>query len=185
MILKGFIFCLCTIAALQLTAAAFAEDAPKPAESPNPTETPKPAEAPEAVVVPKPADAIEPVVVPKPVEAPKPPPRPNVNVDILDYSWKSGFVWVNFNKTECTWSAKIKNNNPEPRHICLNYEFLDEDSLPVFQNGKCEVVLGNSEGIISGSIIVKSLLVQDVKKSNVIALEAHKLHSFVRPPAVP
>ncbi|HEY5594409.1 MAG TPA: hypothetical protein VIL61_04535 [Nitrospiria bacterium] len=122
---------------------------------------------------------------PIPAEAPKPAPRPNINVDILEQSWKSGFIWENFNKTECTWTAKVKNNNPEPRHICLNYEFLDEDNLPVFQNGKCEVVLGNSEGMISGYILVQSRLVQDVKKSNVIALEAHRLHSFVPSPPAP
>ena len=122
---------------------------------------------------------------PKADEAPKPPPRPNVNVDIIEHSWKSGFVWENFNKTECSWTAKVKNNNPEPRHICVNYEFLDEDNLPVFQNGKCEVILGKSEGIIAGSILVQSRLVQDVKKSNVIPLEAHRLHSFVPAPPVP
>lgn len=165
MTLKGLIICLCAVAIVQFSVASSAEDAPKPTGAPNPTEAPKPAET------------------PKPAEALKPPPRPNINVDILDYSWKSGYIWENFNKTECTWTAKVKNNNPEPRHICLNYEFLDEDNLPVFQNGKCEVVLGNSEGIITGSIMVKSPLVQDVKKSNVVALEAHKLHSFVPAPA--
>lgn len=119
-------------------------------------------------------------------EAPKRISNPNINVEILDYSWKGGFVWEHFNKTECSWTARVKNNNPEPRHICLNYEFLDEDNLPVFQNGKCEVVLGKSEGIIAGSILVQSRLINDVKKSNVVALEAHRLHSFVpNPPIAP
>ncbi|MBI3811553.1 MAG: hypothetical protein HY283_05040 [Nitrospirae bacterium] len=161
MTLKTLVICLCAVSIVQFSAASSAEDGPKPADVPDPTEAAKP------------------------VEAPKQPPRPNINVDILAYSWKSGYVWENFNKTECTWTAKVKNNNPEPRHICLNYEFLDEDSLPVFQNGKCEVVLGNSEGSISGSIMVKSPLVQDVKKSNVVALEAHKLHSFVPAATLP
>ncbi len=110
--------------------------------------------------------------------------NPNINIDILDYSWKAGFVWENLNKTETSWTARVKNNNPEPRHICLNYEFLDEDDLPVFQNGKCEVLLGKSEGIISGHILIQSRLINDVKKSNVIALEAHRLHSFVPAPPV-
>ena len=125
---------------------------------------------------------------PKPADAPKPTNFPNINVAVLDYSWNKGYTWESFNKTECTWTAKVKNNNPEPRHICIYYQFLDEDSLPVFQNGKCEVVQGNSEGVIAGSIMVKSRLVDDVKKSNVIALEAHRLHSFVPvtpPPAAP
>ncbi|MBI3611104.1 MAG: hypothetical protein HY204_10455 [Nitrospirae bacterium] len=133
----------------------------------------------------KPADAPKPADASKPADAPKLIRNSNINVDVLDYSWKSGFVWENFNKTECSWTAKVKNNNPEPRHICINYEFLDEDNLPVFQNGKCEVVLGQSEGIISGSILVQSRLVQDVKKSNVLALEAHRLHSFVPVPPPP
>ena len=114
-------------------------------------------------------------------ETPKPINNPKINVEVLDYSWKSGLVWENFNKTECSWTARVKNNNPEPRHICINYEFLDEDNLPVFQNGKCEVVLGESEGMISGSILVQSRLIQDVKKSNIVPLEAHRLHSFVSP----
>lgn len=111
--------------------------------------------------------------------------NPAIKVDVLDYSWKPGMVWERFGKTECTWSAKVKNNNPEPRHICLNFQFLDENRLPVFQNGKCEVILGNSEGEISGQIMVYSRLIDDVKQSTVIPLEAHKLHSFVRPPAPP
>lgn len=153
MTLKRLIVCFFTFAIVPFSVALAAEDAPNTAEAPNSAETPKPA------------------------------PRPNINVDVIEFSWKSGFVWANFNKTECIWTAKVKNNNPEPRHICLNYEFLDEDNLPVFQNGKCEVVLGQSEGIITGSILIKSPLVQDVKKSNVVALEAHKLHSFVSAPA--
>ncbi len=155
MTLKRLIICFFTFAIVQFSVALAQEDAPNTAEAPNSDETPKPA------------------------------PRPNLNVDILEHSWKSGLVWAKFNKTECTWTAKVKNNNPEPRHICLNYEFLDEDSLPVFQNGKCEVVLGQSEEIITGSILIKSPLVQDVKKSNVVALEAHKLHSFVPAKPVP
>jgi hypothetical protein len=167
MTLKRLIVCFFTVAIVQFSVALAAENALKPAEASKPAEAPIP------------ADTF------KSPEAPKPAPRPNVNVDILEHSWTSGFVWENFNKTECTWSAKVKNNNPEPRHICLNYEFLDEDNLPVFQNGKCEVVLGNSEGIISGSILVKSPLVQDVKKSNAVPLEAHRLHSFVPSPPPP
>jgi hypothetical protein len=159
--------------------------APKPAEAPKPTEAPKPVETPKPPEAPKPVEASAPVEAPKPPEALRSIPRPNINVDVLEHSWKSGFMWENFNRTECTWTAKVKNNNPEPRHICLNYEFLDEDNLPVFQNGKCEVVLGNSEGIISGSIMVQSRLVQDVKKSIAVALEAHRLHSFVPAPPAP
>ena len=167
MALKGFIFCLCTVGILQFSIALAAEDTPKPVEAS------------------KPADGAKPAAALKPPEPPKMISNPKISVDVLDYSWKKGFIWENFNKTECTWTAQVKNNNPEPRHICLNFEFLDEDNLPVFQNGKCEVILGNSEGTISSSIMVKSPLVQDVKRSNVVALEAHKLHSFVKPPAPP
>jgi hypothetical protein len=169
---RRLIVCLLTFAAIGCSTIIAAEDSPEPAKAPAATEEQKPAEAP------KPASA------PKPPEAPKPTDFPKIKVTVLDYSWKSGYVWENYNKTECLWTAKVKNNNPEPRHICLNYEFLDEDNLPVFQNGKCEVVLGNSEGIIKGSIMVTSRLVEDVKKSNVIALEAHPLHSFVPAPPV-
>ncbi|MBI3811500.1 MAG: Ig domain-containing protein [Nitrospirae bacterium] len=131
-----------------------------------------------------PVAASKPAEVTQPVAAPKPTNFPNINVEVLDYSWKTGSVWETFNKTECLWTAKVKNNNPEPRHICINYEFLDEENLPVFQTGKCGVVSGNSEGTISSNIIVQSRLVQDVKKSNVVALEAHRLHTFVpAPPA--
>lgn len=134
------------------------------------------------------SDAAKPAVTSKPVEttqptaAPKPTNFPNINIEVLDYSWKTGSVWESFNKTECLWTAKVKNNNPDSRHICINYEFLDEDNLPIFQTGKCEVVLGNAEGTISSNIIVKSRLIQDVKKSNVVALEAHRLHTFVPTP---
>lgn len=170
MTFSRLILCLFTIAVIQSSAVFSAEDSQKPAAAPKEAEDQKPAEA------------LKPAGVPKPPEAPKPTDFPKIKVAVLDHSWKSGFVWENFNKTECLWTAKVKNNNPEPRHICINYEFLDEDNLPVFQNGKCEVVLGNSEGIIKGSIMVQSRLVQDVKKSNVIALEAHRLHSFVPAP---
>lgn len=107
-------------------------------------------------------------------------PTPVENIEILDHTWKEGFVWERYNKSEATWTARILNNNPEPRHICLNVEFLDEEELPVFQNGKCEVVLGESEGIISGHIMIQSPLIQDVKNTHVVALEAHRLHSFVK-----
>ena len=56
---------------------------------------------------------------------------------------------------------------------------------PEFQNGKCEVISGKTEGTISGSILVGSHLVPDVKNSTVVPLEAHILHSFVRPPKPP
>jgi len=167
MTFKHLIFCLVVVAFLQLPAVLSAEDAAK---------------APEASKTPEnqsPAEGAKPASVPGAPAAPKPTDFPNIKVTVLDYSWKPGFVWENFNRTECLWEAKVKNNNPEPRHICLNFEFLDENNLPVFQNGKCEVVLGNSEGVIKGSIMVQSRLVGDVKKSNVIALEAHHLHSFV------
>ncbi|HUK55321.1 MAG TPA: hypothetical protein VLY20_01530 [Nitrospiria bacterium] len=120
----------------------------------------------------------------KAAAAPKLISNPAIKVDVLDYSWKKGYTWENFNRTECTWSAKVKNNNPEARHICLDYEFLDEDNLLVFHNGKCEVIQGKSEGIITSSIMVQSRLVDDVKKSTVIPLEAHPLHSFVPVPPV-
>jgi len=167
MTLNRIISCLLMGALIQFSVALAADDAPKAPEGSKPAEPAKSATAPKAP------------------EGPKRTNFPNINVEVLDYSWKSGFVWENFNKTECLWTAKIKNNNPEPRHICLNFQFLDQDNLPVFQNGKCEVVSGNSEGIINGSIMVQSRLVEDVKKSNVIALEAHRLHSFVpsTPPA--
>jgi hypothetical protein len=121
---------------------------------------------------------------PKPAEAPKVISNKEINVDVLDYSWKKGYTWENFNRTEFIWSAKVKNNNPEARHICLDYQFLDEDNLPVLHNGKCEVVQGKSEGIITSSIMVPSRMVDDVKKSTVLPLEAHKLHSFVPAPPV-
>ena len=121
---------------------------------------------------------------PKPAEAPKVISNKEINVDVLDYSWKKGYTWENFNRTELVWSAKVKNNNPEARHICLDYQFLDEDNLPVLHNGKCEVVQGKSEGIITSSIMVPSRVVDDVKKSTVLPLEAHKLHSFVPAPPV-
>jgi hypothetical protein len=161
---RRFIMCLLAFAVIESSTVIAAEDSTEPAKAPTAAEEQKPADA------------------PKPPEAPKPNDFPKIKVTVLDYSWKSGYVWENYNKTECLWTAKVKNNNPEPRHICLNYEFLDEDNLPVFQNGKCEVVLGNSEGTIQGSIMVPSRLVGDVKKSNVIALEAHRLHSFVPAP---
>ncbi len=107
-------------------------------------------------------------------------PTPVENIEILDHTWKEAFVWERYNKSEATWSAKILNNNPEPRHICLNVEFLDEENLPVFQNGKCEVVLGESEGTISGQIMIQSPLIQDVTDTHVVALEAHRLHSFAK-----
>jgi len=129
-------------------------------------------------------DAPPPADAPKPAEAPKLISNKEINVDVLDYSWKKGYTWENFNRTEFVWSAKVKNNNPEARHICLDYQFLDEDNLPVLHNGKCEVVQGKSEGTITSSVMVPSRMVDDVKKSTVLPLEAHKLHSFVpAPPA--
>lgn len=107
-------------------------------------------------------------------------PSPVENIEILEHTWKEGFVWDRLNKSEATWTARILNNNPEPRHICLNVEFLDEEELPVFQNGKCEVVLGKSEGTISGQIMIQSPLIQDVTDTHVVALEAHRLHSYVK-----
>lgn len=116
-------------------------------------------------------------------DAQKPINNTELNVEILSYSWTNGFVLEKFDKTECTWIAKVRNNHEKPRHICINYEFLDEDNLPVFQNGKCEVIQGNSEEVISNSILVYSRLLQDVKKSTVVALEAHLLHTFpLQPP---
>ena len=106
-----------------------------------------------------------------------------INVDVLDFSWKSGMTWELYNKTECIWEATVKNNNPEARHICINFEFLDGEDLAVFQNGKCDVVAGNSEGIFTSSIMVSNRLVKEVVKTNVVALEAHRLHSFVPVPA--
>lgn len=167
---RRLILCLLAFAVIESSTVIAAEDSPKPAKAPTAAEEQKPADAP------------KPASVPKAPEAPKPTDFPKIKVTVLDYSWKSGSVWEKYNKTECLWTAKVKNNNPEPRHICIKYEFLDEDNLPVFQNGKCEVVLGKSEGTIHSSIMVPSRLVGDVKKSNVIALEAHPLHSFVRPP---
>ncbi|HEY5648383.1 MAG TPA: hypothetical protein VIU33_02710 [Nitrospiria bacterium] len=105
---------------------------------------------------------------------------PVPNIEILDHSWKGGLTWERYNKTEATWTAKIKNNNPDPRHICLNVEFLDDERLPVFQNGKCEVVLGESEGTFSGRIMIQSPLIDEVQDTHVVALEAHQLHSYVK-----
>lgn len=102
------------------------------------------------------------------------------NIEILDHSWKGGMTWERYNRTEAIWTAKIKNNNPDPRHICLNVEFLDEENLPVFQNGKCEVVSGLSEGTISGRIMIQSPLIDEVISTHVVALEAHQLHSYVK-----
>ena len=106
--------------------------------------------------------------------------NPVANIEVLKHSWKGGLTWEKFNRTEVIWTAKIKNNHPDPRHICLNVEFLDEENLPVFQNGKCEVVLGLSEGTISGRIIIQSPLIDEVRNTHVVALEAHQLHSFVK-----
>lgn len=156
MIFKYFMLSLLVAGIVHSSVALAAEDAPNPADSPKPEAASKPPAAPKVIS------------------------NPKIHVDVLDYSWKKGFTWENFNKTECIWSAKVKNNNPEPRHICIDYQFLDEDNLPVFHNGKCEVVLGKSEGIISSSIMVQSRLVDDIKSSTVLPLEAHKLHSFVK-----
>ena len=106
-----------------------------------------------------------------------------IKVEAYEYSWRKSFEWKAFNRSEVEWKAIVKNNNPEPRHICITYEFLDEDNLPVFSNGKCEVVRGLSEGEITGTIMVKSHLLEEVATDNVVPLEAHRLHSFVRPQA--
>lgn len=157
---KHFIMAFFTAALVQSSFALAAEDAPNPADAPKPASVSKPPDAPKVIS------------------------NPDIHVDVLEYSWKKGFTWENFNKTEAIWSAKVKNNNPEPRHICIDYEFLDEDNLLIFHNGKCEVVLGKSEGIISSSIMVQSRLIDDIKKTTVLPLEAHKLHSFVPAPPV-
>jgi hypothetical protein len=164
----------------ETASGAIGHDKPKTADAAPKVEKPAAQAAPA-----EPAKPVVPIVPPdtvKPADAPKVANFPNINVAVLDYSWKPGTVWENLNKTECLWTAKIKNNNPESRHICINYEFLDEDNLTIFQTGKCEVILANSEGTIASSIIVQSRLIQDVKKSNVVALEAHRLHTFAPAP---
>jgi hypothetical protein len=110
--------------------------------------------------------------------------RPNLNVEVVDHSWQKGAVWENFNRAEFTWSATVKNNNSDARHICINYEFLDENGLPVIRNSQWVVVAGGGqEGQFTGTLFVKLPVVEDVKTTRVIPLEAHPLHSFVRPPS--
>ena len=108
--------------------------------------------------------------------------NPRLKVEAYKYSWKKSFEWEALNRSEVEWKAMVKNNNLEPRHICITYEFLDEDNLPVFSNGKCQVVRGQSASEIVGTIMVKSHLLEEVKADNIVPLEAHRLHSFVRPP---
>jgi hypothetical protein len=107
----------------------------------------------------------------------------DADVKVIKQSWHPGTVtWPQFHRGQLFWETVVKNTAPEPREICVFYQFLSTDHKTLASQRRCEVVGPGQEAHISGSPYVDLGLMKDIKTGQPNPVESHKVY-FPKPPA--